>query len=452
MPFDGPPPLEITSVTLPHQTAFVADRKSPFLGLVGGWGCAKTHSIILKGLDTAEINSPIPTLIVEPTVPMVRGALLPAIRELLVEWGVWRRTKWGKRDNNLMVPLNGKECHLWLRSASDPDSLAGGNLAVALVDEAGLDKIRPEAARQVRARLRHKRAKMIQFGAVGTPDMGRRGWFYDYFEGKPLPGARLIGASTLDNPFLPEGYVEEMLSGMDEVTRRRYLAGEFLDLHGRVYTHFDRDEHLGTMPFEFRRAGRAFVACDFGTRVIAWLFGRIVEVGDKHVVYVTGELVLEHSSTIAAAEEAAGRLALEYSAAYGEKIDPKEAARMTYAYGDPAGGDIMKTSVSDFQILEGWGFQTRYRPTHPRIKDRVNAVQMKLSRRGPVEIVIDPIACPYLVRCISLQSYDKRGRPEKGSNRDGLEGLDHAIDALGYLIEYHWPASTELGNTQHWVT
>lgn len=452
MAFDGAPDLDVVSSYLPHQGAFLADRTSKFLGLVGGWGCAKTHSIILKAIDTAEINSPIPTLIVEPTVPMVRGALIPAIRELLVDWGVWRRTHWARRDNNFTIPINGKPCNLWLRSASDPDSLAGGNLGCACVDEAGLDKISPDAARQIRARLRHKKAKLHQFCAVGTPDMGRRGWFYDYFEGKPLPGSRLIRASSLDNPFLPEDYVTEMLSGMDDISRRRYLAGEFLDLHGRVYTHFDRESHLGTLPQDFIRQGRPFMACDFGSRVIAWLFGRIIDVGDTQVIYVTGEQILENSSTIEAAQLATERLGQEYSAAYGERITPDEAARMTRAYGDPAGGDIMKSSVSDFQILERFGFETYYRPRHPRIKDRVNAVQLKLSKRSPAEIIIDPIACPYLTRCISLQAYDRRGKPEKGTNHDGLDGLDHAIDSLGYLTEYHWPVSTELGNTQHWVS
>lgn len=454
MAFDGAPelsPIEITAAQLPHQEAFVQDRTSRFLGLVGGWGSAKTHSGILKGLDTAVINSPIPTLIVEPTIPMIRGALLPAIRELLVEWGVWRRTKWQKRDNNLIVPLNGVEAHLWLRSASDPDSLAGGNLGCAIVDEAGLDKIKRDAARQIRARLRHKKAKMRQFCAMGTPDQGRRGWLYDYFEGNPLKGSRLIRANSYDNPFLPPDYLEEMLAGMDELNRRRYIAGEFLDLHGRVYTHFDENLHFGRMPRELKTGGTRVMAADFGSRVIAWLFGHIVEVGDVDVLYVTGEQILENSSTIEASRKAVERLAHEYSEQYGERITPQDAARMTYAHGDPAGGDVMKSSVSDFQILEEFGFPTRYRPTHPRIKDRVNAVQMKLSKTNPVQVIIDPDACPYLCRCISLQAYDNRGRPEKGTNRDGLEGLDHAIDALGYLIEYRWPVSTALGNTQNWV-
>ena len=57
------------------------------------------------------------------------------------------------------------------------------------------------------------------------------------------------------------------------------------------------------------------------------------------------------------------------------------------------------------------------------------------------ELFVDGERAPYTVRCLQGQSYDKNGFPEKGRPRDGKKAFDHAVDALGYLVQYRWPAS-----------
>lgn len=55
----------------------------------------------------------------------------------------------------------------------------------------------------------------------------------------PLGDADFIFASALDNPYLPEGYVDRELGGMPELLRRRYLGGEWIFTSGICF--FDTD-------------------------------------------------------------------------------------------------------------------------------------------------------------------------------------------------------------------
>ncbi|MFQ5472558.1 MAG: hypothetical protein ACE5FA_06720, partial [Dehalococcoidia bacterium] len=56
-------------------------------------------------------------------------------------------------------------------------------------------------------------------------------------------GCRAITTSTLDNPFLPGDYVEDLLT-LDGVALRRYVHGEWCASDRLVYDAFDRETHL----------------------------------------------------------------------------------------------------------------------------------------------------------------------------------------------------------------
>jgi hypothetical protein len=62
---------------------------------------------------------------------------------------------------------------------------------------------------------------------------------------RPLGDAEFVIAKAKDNPFLPEGYVDQNLGGLPELLQRRYLEGEWLFVSGTCY--FDT-ESLSTYP------------------------------------------------------------------------------------------------------------------------------------------------------------------------------------------------------------
>ena len=468
---------EIVAGLLPVHVELVADVQSNLIGVSGGFGSAKTHGAAIKTLALAEVNAPIPVLFAEPTYPLITKTAVPMFREILVDWGLWKKTRYAKRDQQLIIPMNGKECHIWFINAGDADALAGPNVAAGVIDEAGLDDIKENAARQIRARIRHGKARVRQLIAIGTPDQGKRGWFYDWFADRPsrsrgskllsktkrgevweyLEGkgetehkvrVRLMRAPTRENYFNPPDYIAAALGGLDEVNRKRYEEGEFIDLHGRVYTQYDEDVHC--VELDDLGQGEPVMMCDFGSGIMAWGFGEIVQTVDDYgepieVLRVIGEQILEGNVDTGDAGKQARAWWRQYFFEHlGEHVEDEAAASMVTAYGDPSGGPEFKGSMSDFKILEGLGFATSYRPAkfRPKVKDRVNSLQEKLRR---VEFFIDGRRAPYLEKCLRLQGYNARGTPEKWRGRDGAKGLDHGNDAISYLTERRWRVSSGHG-------
>ncbi len=425
---------------LKAQRELLDDETSPVLGFVGGIGSGKTRALAVKATRLAEVNAPIPVVFVEPTFRMVKKVAVETFRELWSEWGIWPRVKYNRNDHTFEFPINGKTARIWLINGSDPEAAAGPNLAAGLIDEAGLSKIKAEFAQQIQWRIRHPKAKLKQFVPAGTPDMGKRGWFFEMMEGDPEKGTRLIRARTADNFFLDENYISTRFAGMDPVNRRRYLEGEFLDLYGRVYTQYDPERHCLPRPTdeEYRRRNLEHIMfCDFGTGVQAWGFGHVDDQDGIKTCHATGEQVLEGGiDTQDAGDRAARFLAERYSEIYQRPFSQRQAASMTTVYCDPAGSELFKGSMADVRILERIGFPVEHLIKHTSIKQRVSSVQQALFKS---QFYVDKKLCPYLDRCMRLQGYDEYGKPEKGRTRDGAKGLDHMVDAAGYWIQIILP-------------
>jgi hypothetical protein len=46
---------------------------------------------------------------------------------------------------------------------------------------------------------------------------------------------------------------------------------------------------------------------------------------------------------------------------------------------------------------------------------------------------VNPEKCPNLVESLEKQAYNKNGEPDKST------GLDHILDAAGYMVVYRYP-------------
>lgn len=415
------------------------DLETPTILFVGGLGSGKSVTGALKAWQLSEVNAPVPTLFVEPTYQQIQRVAVEHIRAIFRRWGLWRFATYNKNERSIEWPCRRGTARIWLINGSDPENAAGPNAGAAVIDEAGLSKIHGDFKTQIYARVRDRNAQVRQIVNVGTPDMGKRGWFYEESL-KPRNEVHVIRAKTTDNYFNPPGYADKRLAGLDDVNRRRYCDGEFIDFYGRVYTHFE-DRHVKQAPTdeEIRdRFGEHIMFCDFGSGIMAWGFGVVFKIGSKEILHVTGEQVLEGGglSTITARDKAKQYLAEEFTRIYGRPFDGDEAAQRTKVYCD-ASGDF--GSATDVAILEQGGFRVRHMRRNPRVMDRVNCVQNKLFLK---ELFIDEHRAPYITRCLRLQGYDEKGEPEKGRAREGSKGLDHGADALGYAVAYRWPIET----------
>lgn len=429
-------PRTIDGVLLPHQQALLADTTSRIVGIVGGLGSAKTAAGAVKIVDLAIRNAGIPVLVIGATYGELRDYILPALVDespdaLGFPIGALPRRHikhvHNKNENNLYFDIDGCTCEIRLRSGDSPKSVKGSNVAAVWIDEPGL--IDDDVIRKALARMRAPTASCRQLVLTGTPE-GMRGLFYEWMEASPVivDGecvSRAIRARTDDNPFLPADYIAVNLVGFSDDEQEAYRNGRFVPPRGRVYTHFDDERHV--VPHVGDLDGDLVMCCDFNVSPMVWLMG-FVDAGDR--LHVVDELVRRNTDTIAQCREAM-RWWSEHAGA--------DAVRDVVVYVDASGAARATAApMTDVQHLRSAGFRVIAPARNPLVRDRVFSVQLRLQLGA---IVIDP-RCALLVRSLRTQPHDDDGTPKK------VDDLDHAPDALGYLVHQRWPAMRPAGNTK----
>jgi hypothetical protein len=225
-------------------------------------------------------------------------------------------------------------------------------------------------------------------------------------------GYEIIKASTLSNPYLPDGYVDQIRSNYDPVLVKLYLEGEFVSLNdSKVYRYFDRrDHHSDRALTDFDR--RIHVSIDFNIggccSIVSVLDGVDVIAVDEFTSFDTYDFV--------------NQLTSRYS------------DREIIVYPD-ASGQSRKTNASgsDVDIISQAGYRVDVKSANPLVRDRINAVNAMLSHKT---IKVNTNKCPELTHALETQGYDKRGDPEKW---DDHPAIDDWVDSFGYFIAYKFP-------------
>src|SRR5690606_25469276 len=109
---------------------------------------------------------------------------------------------------------------------------------------------------------------------------------------------KLIQANTLDNPYLPKSYIENLYDTYPKEQLESYMRGQFVNLtSGTVYRNFDRKKNVDNSR-DVRLSDILFVGMDFNITNMAAAIsikeGDIRYVVDEIVnVYDTGEMAAE---------------------------------------------------------------------------------------------------------------------------------------------------------------
>lgn len=213
---------------------------------------------------------------------------------------------------------------------------------------------------------------------------------------------------------------EEIESARRELPERtfnqEYLAS-FEMLANRVYSNFERRDHVAGDVAEASEASELFCGIDFNVDPMSAVICAMA--GDQ--LHVIDEVCINNSNTQEMAQEIKRRYPKHKLRAY---PDPSGKARKTSA----AGG------VTDFTILEQAGFKVTAPKKAPAVADRINEVQAMLrTADGNTRMYIHP-RCTELIRGLDGLTYkDGTSTPDKGL------GLDHISDALGYLVHSEFP-------------
>src|SRR6056300_362454 len=146
---------------------------------------------------------------------------------------------------------------------------------------------------------------------------------------------------------------------------------------------------------------------------------------EKDKFYFLDEIIIYGSNTDEIVQEIHDR--------YGTKMQ-------IFIYPDPASKQ-RKTSAggrTDLSILQNAGFKVKVKHKHPAIRDRVNAVNSRLKDSNGERHIFVSHSCKTLIKGLQRQIYK-----ENTNIPDKEDGFDHMNDALGYMIDYLKPLTTQ---------
>ena len=401
------------------QGVYLNELDTKFRAYVGGFGAGKTF---VGGLDLGLFAAKHPKVVqgyFAPTYRDIRDTYWPTMDEVGFALGFRVKVKTGDKEVEL---YRGRAYYgtIICRSMEDPSGIIGFKIARAHVDEIDVlptDKAR-NAWRKIAARLRLVVPGVVNGIGVTTTPEGFK-FVYETFKKDPKADYSMVQASTYENaamiradgtPALPPDYIDSLKDTYPDELINAYLMGEFTNLtSGTVYNSFDRQTNRSgevLKPGEPIKLGMDFnvgnmAACAFVLRENDW-----------HCVDEIKGGVDTPSMINTLAERYAGHSITIYPDASGKNTSSKGA------------------SLSDIGLLRGAGYAIRAKPSNPRVKDRVLAVNMGFQRG---RVFVNPDTCPETARCLEQQPYNKQGEPEKTT------GLDHQNDAFGYPLAYEMP-------------
>jgi len=392
----------------PPQREFVFSKaKSP--ALVAGLGAGKTYAATMRFVIQMMQEPGINTLLGMPTYDLLKLRAIPGFEEALDLIGLPYKTN--KSDYAIEIIGYGK---IYFRSYDRPERWIAFEVAKTLLDEIDtLPKAKAELVwRKATERTRQRCKSGNSIGAVTTPDQGVNGFVYDKWVKKKQPGYEIIKASTMSNPYLPDGYVQQILDNYDPLLAQMYIEGDFVSLSDKkVYHFFDRKKHHKDR--EMLPNDKLHITIDFNIGGCC-----------SNVFIIDGD-------TPIAVDEFVSH-------------DTYDFVNNLYKYKDykltvypDASGKANKTNAiaSDLDIITNAGYQVDAPNANPFVRDRINCVNAKISHG---QFYVNTIKCPELTTALETQGYTDKGVPEKF---DDHPAIDDWVDATGYFIHRRYPIS-----------
>ena len=226
---------------MPQQLEFLK-TPMPNAAYVGGVGSGKT--IVLMG--ACILNSYAEpdgfSLVGRLNMPALESTTLKTFMEMCPEHlGEYYESK------KLFKMSNGHEIIFKHLDMSDPkvsSHIRSMNLSAAYVDEA--TEVSEEVYFTLLGRLRRKTTDLHRIRLASNPAGHDWVWrqFFDPDRKQVLKDTNLgITASTMDNPFLPPEYLQNMLNTYPEDWAERFIHGSFSDFSDLVYKEFTEQTH-----------------------------------------------------------------------------------------------------------------------------------------------------------------------------------------------------------------
>lgn len=397
----------ILSDCLPAQREFLEDTHR-IVGYIGGFGSGKSWALAAKILFLGMANPGQTIMACEPTFPMIRTVLIPALDGALAQWDI-DYTFRASPQPEYTINLPGGQTTVLCQSAENYQRIRGQNIAAAVWDECDTSptETAQKAGEMLLARMRT--GAFNQLAVASTPEGFR--WAYRTFVEQGGEDKRLIKVKTKDNPNLPPEFIPSLERNYPPQLIAAYLNGEFVNLaQCSVFPDFDRSRHYSEIePGEHEQI---FVGVDLN--VGNCVCQALVRRGDAF--YFFDEHIYRDTQQIAAG------LMETYQQWFDRgqlTLIPDAASRQR---------STAAAQESDLGILKRAGHTVVVQQSNPLIQDRVNACNVLISQ----DRVFLSNKNKHLRRSFEQWAYDEKGKPEKGGV--GMDDLSHAADAATYAL------------------
>ena len=271
---------------LQKQDDFIfSTQKYP--AFIAGLGSGKTWAGCLRGLLKCAPGQD--GVIIAPTYPMIRDVTQKTFLNILDSGN--QSFDFNKTEGLLKY----RGASILFRSADIPERLRGINVNWAYLDEAALMR---EAIWKVilgRIRIGDNPSAWITTTPAGF------NWVYRYWVEQQNKNYQIIHASTRDNIYLPEEYLQDLEANYSGEYAKQEIDGDFVAFEGLVYSEFSHHVHI-LDPFSPPEDWQRVRGIDFGyTNPFVCLWGAIDPDGrlyiyDEH--YLRRALIVTHAEAI----------------------------------------------------------------------------------------------------------------------------------------------------------
>ena len=275
---------------LKHQEDFVFSTHKHTI-LVCGFGAGKTEAGVAKAtIKLITTSSKLNVGYYLPNYPLINDIAVPRFQEFFEKHNIKYkynssekifRTKYGK---------------ILLRNMTKPETIVGYETFYAIIDE--IDILPKNKAKAVfnkiiaRNRQIDDKGQKNSIDLVSTPEGFN--FLYNFAVKEATSEKFLIKARTIDNPFLPDDYIQTLSAQYTIEELTAYINGEFCNLtSGSVYKSYDRDKHNTNrepLPNEQLYIGMDFNIQDMSAVVHVIDGGRMSAVDEFTGIYDTMEM------------------------------------------------------------------------------------------------------------------------------------------------------------------
>jgi hypothetical protein len=429
-------------VLRPYQAKIILSTAET-RALVTGFGAGKSITHCIMSYKYVMDNPGVDYWVVSPTYPIAKETIIPTLFWLLtermepaLEYGkdfTYHKTDhkfYFKKTKNFIV----------VRSGENPKMLVGANIGGFGIDEPGIQDY--DVYRKMIARRRHPSANYYVSFLAGTPE--GINWFSDFCEGElaPKKSFEYVKARTVDNPYLPESFIENLKDSYDPVLLQSYMEGEFVNLGaGFAAYSFSEKNVLPANSFVFKETYPVVVGMDFNYDPFCFTLGQ-QQPGGKFIYFDEGKY---HNCDTDAACEHVYYTLLKYVGNDHEKLKalslqiiPDATCQNRNAHG---------IGKSDYLIIKEFfgklGFKFDILLKEMLRKDSLNCLnRMLLSGTGEQKLLITE-------NCKNIRyEFRKVTMPEFLNSNFKDKMLGHMFDAIRYPIQKLYPIIYERSNTR----